>query len=73
MIIGVDSSKFTVFLSLSGVAEYTSNAFTGWNLTYLELMGIVVLIYLFLGLVMEPFGAMLITLLIFALHELSLA
>lgn len=76
MIIGVGASMFTVFLSLSGVAEYISTAVTGWDLTYLELMSIVVLIYLFLGLFMEPFGAMLITLPIFLpvfeLHELSL-
>ncbi|MFM9701183.1 TRAP transporter large permease subunit, partial [Streptomyces europaeiscabiei] len=53
MIIGVGASMFTVFLSLSGVAEYISTAVTGWDLTYLELMSIVVLIYLFLGLFME--------------------
>ncbi|SEG74996.1 TRAP transporter large permease [Marinobacterium lutimaris] len=76
MIIGVGASMFTVFLSLSGVAAYISTAVTGWSLSYLELMLIVVLIYLFLGLFMEPFGAMLVTLPIFLpvfeLYDLSL-
>lgn len=65
LIIGVGASMFTVFLSLSGMAGYISNMVSGWDPTYLQLMLVVVLIYLFLGLFMEPFGAMLVTLPIF--------
>lgn len=65
LIIGVGASMFTVFLSLSGVASLIASSVTGWNPSYLELMMIIVLIYLFLGLFMEPFGAMLITLPVF--------
>ncbi|MFY0663235.1 MAG: TRAP transporter large permease subunit [Natronospirillum sp.] len=76
LIIGVGASMFTVFLSLSGMAGYISQAVSGWDPTYLQLMLVVVLIYLFLGLFMEPFGAMLVTLPIFLpvfeLYDVSL-
>lgn len=76
LIIGVGASMFTVFLSLSGMAGYISQAVSGWDPSYLELMLVVVLIYLFLGLFMEPFGAMLVTLPIFLpvfeLYDVSL-
>lgn len=76
LIIGIGASMFTVFLSLSGVAGYISLAVTGWGPSYLELMLIVVVIYLLLGLFMEPFGAMLITLPVllpvFELYDVSL-
>jgi tripartite ATP-independent transporter DctM subunit len=62
LIIGVGASMFTVFLSLSGLAGFISLLVSGWDPSYLQLMLVVVLIYLFLGLFMEPFGAMLITL-----------
>ncbi|HET8904177.1 MAG TPA: TRAP transporter large permease subunit [Saccharospirillum sp.] len=62
LIIGVGASMFTVFLSLSGLAGSISQLVSGWDPTYLQLMLVVVLIYLFLGLFMEPFGAMLVTL-----------
>ncbi|MEZ5534826.1 MAG: TRAP transporter large permease [Thiolinea sp.] len=65
LIIGIGASMFTVFLSLSGVAGIIAESVGGWELTYLQLMLVVVLIYLFLGLFMEPFGAMLVTLPIF--------
>ncbi|MBB3191954.1 TRAP transporter large permease [Halomonas cerina] len=76
LIIGVGASMFTLFLSLSGVAGFITSAVTGWDPSYLELMLIVVLIYLFLGLFMEPFGAMLVTLPVllpvFELYDVSL-
>lgn len=76
LIIGIGASMFTVFLSLSGVAGYISLAVTGWGPSYLELMLIVVVIYLLLGLFMEPFGAMLVTLPVFLpvfeLYDVSL-
>ncbi|PTY37858.1 C4-dicarboxylate ABC transporter [Saccharospirillum sp. MSK14-1] len=62
LIIGVGATMFTVFLSLSGLAGFISMAVTGWELSFLQLMLVVVLIYLFLGLFMDPFGAMLVTL-----------
>ncbi len=61
----VGATMFTTFLSLSGLTGAISSFVTGWDPTYLQLMLIVVLIYLFLGLFMEPFGAMLVTLPIF--------
>jgi TRAP-type C4-dicarboxylate transport system permease large subunit len=67
---------FTIFLSLSGLAGAISSMVTGWDPSYLQLMLIVVVIYLFLGLFMEPFGAMLVTLPIFLpvfeVYDLSL-
>jgi tripartite ATP-independent transporter DctM subunit len=76
LIIGIGASMFTVFLSLSGVAGYISSAVTGWSPSYLELMLIVVVMYLLLGLFMEPFGAMLVTLPVllpvFELYDVSL-
>jgi tripartite ATP-independent transporter DctM subunit len=61
-IIGVGAVMLTKFLGLSGVAGLISNAVTGFELGYFELMLIIVLIYLLLGMFMEPFGAMLVTL-----------
>ncbi|WLD58483.1 TRAP transporter large permease subunit [Salinispirillum sp. LH 10-3-1] len=76
LIIGVGASMFTIFLSLSGLAGFISQSVSGWDPTYLQLMLVVVLIYLFLGLFMEPFGAMLVTLPIFLpvfeLYDVSL-
>lgn len=61
-IIGVAAVMFTKFLGLSGVAGLISGAVRGSSLGYLELMLIIVIIYLILGMFMEPFGAMLVTL-----------
>lgn len=76
LIIGVGASMFTLFLSLSGLAGYITSAVTGWDPSYLQLMLVVVVIYLFLGLFMEPFGAMLVTLPVllpvFELYDVSL-
>ncbi len=76
LIIGVGASMFTLFLSLSGLAGFITSAVTGWDPTYLQLMLVVVVIYLFLGLFMEPFGAMLVTLPVmlpvFELYDVSL-
>lgn len=76
LIIGIGASMFTLFLSLSGLAGFITSAVTGWELSYLQLMAIVVVIYLILGLFMEPFGAMLVTLPvlvpIFESYDLSL-
>jgi tripartite ATP-independent transporter DctM subunit len=61
-IIGVGAVMFTKFLGLSGVASLISSTVQSADLGYLELMLIIVALYLILGMFMEPFGAMLITL-----------
>ncbi len=61
-IIGVGAVMFTRFLGLSGVAGLISGAVQGFELNYFELMFVIVVIYLILGMFMEPFGAMLVTL-----------
>lgn len=64
-IIGVGAVMFTRFLGLSGVASFISGTVVGMELNYFQLMFVVVLIYLLLGMFLEPFGAMLITLPVF--------
>lgn len=64
-IIGVGAVMFTKFLGLSGVASFISTAVQTYDLSYLQLMFVVVVIYLILGMFMEPFGAMLVTLPVF--------
>lgn len=61
-IIGVGAVMFTRFLGLSGTAGFISSTLTGWDLSYVELMIMIVVLYLILGMFLEPFGAMLITL-----------
>ncbi|WP_432697920.1 TRAP transporter large permease [Marinobacterium sp. YM272] len=76
LIIGIGASMFTLFLSLSGIADVLTSAVSGWDPSYIQLMLVVVVIYLLLGLFMEPFGAMLVTLPvllpIFELYDISL-
>ncbi|WP_193337334.1 TRAP transporter large permease [Devosia beringensis] len=61
-IIGVGAVMFTRFLGLSGVAGLVSGAVQASDLNYVQLMVVIVVIYLVLGMFMEPFGAMLVTL-----------
>ncbi|WP_309083006.1 TRAP transporter large permease subunit [Chelativorans sp.] len=61
-IIGVGAVMFTRFLGLSGAAGFISAAINAWDLNYVELMTMIVILYLILGMFMEPFGAMLVTL-----------
>ncbi|MBX3576691.1 MAG: TRAP transporter large permease subunit [Rhizobiaceae bacterium] len=61
-IVGVGAVMFTKFLGLSGAAGLISNAVAGSDLNYVTLILILVVIYLILGMFMEPFGAMLVTL-----------
>ena len=61
-IIGVGAAMFTRFLGLTGLTNFISSAVSGADLSYLQLMVMVVLLYLVLGMFMEPFGAMLVTL-----------
>ncbi|SPF80229.1 TRAP transporter large permease [Pseudoprimorskyibacter insulae] len=62
LIVGVGASMFTRFLGLTGLSNAVSSAVSGADLSYAHLMLIVVVIYLILGMFMEPFGAMLVTL-----------
>jgi len=61
-IIGVGAAMFTRFLGLTGLSSFISSAVSGADLGYVQLMLIVVVLYLILGMFMEPFGAMLVTL-----------
>ena len=61
-IIGVGAAMFTRFLGLTGLTGAISGVVTGAELSYLQLMLVVVVLYLVLGMFMEPFGALLITL-----------
>lgn len=61
-IIGVGAAMFTRFLGLTGMSGYIASFVSNADFGFLHLMLIVVVIYLILGMFMEPFGAMLITL-----------
>lgn len=61
-IVGVGAVMFTKFLGLSGVATLISGTVQNLDLGYAGLMVVIVALYLVLGMFMEPFGAMLITL-----------
>ena len=61
-VVGAGAVMFTRFLGISGVAGFIAGFVDGIGLSYLELMLVVILIYLVLGMFLEPFGAMLITL-----------
>ena len=61
-IIGVGAAMFTRFLGMTGLSSYISDWVTGADLSYVQLMISVVIIYLILGMFMEPFGAMMVTL-----------
>jgi tripartite ATP-independent transporter DctM subunit len=64
-IIAVGAAMFTRFLGISGLSGFLNSAVAGADLSYAQLMLIIVLIYLVLGTFMEPFGAMLVTLPVF--------
>ena len=64
-IIGVGAAMFTRFLGLTGLSNWLTATVGGMQLGYLELMLVVIVVYLILGMFMEPFGAMLITLPVF--------
>lgn len=62
LMIGVGASMFTRFLGLSGLTGAISTFVNGAELGYYELMLVVVVLYLVLGMFMEPFGALVVTL-----------
>ncbi|MFN7103880.1 MAG: TRAP transporter large permease, partial [Pseudorhizobium sp.] len=61
-IIGIGASMFTRFLGITGLSSFIGSFVAGADLGYVELMTIIVMIYLVLGMFMEPFGALLVTL-----------
>ncbi len=61
-IIGIGASMFTRFLGVTGLSSFIGSFVAGADLGYVELMTIIVVIYLILGMFMEPFGALLVTL-----------
>lgn len=65
LIIGIGAAMFTRFLGLTGLSSFLSSQVQSADLGYVQLMFIIVLIYLLLGMFMEPFGAMLVTLPVF--------
>ncbi len=64
-IIGVGAAMFTRFLGLTGLSNWLTASVGAMQLGYLELILVIVIVYLILGMFMEPFGAMLITLPVF--------
>lgn len=61
-IIGIGAAMFTRFLGITGLSDFIAGYVGDAGLGYFELMLIVVLVYILLGTVMEPFGALLVTL-----------
>ncbi|MCB1334080.1 MAG: TRAP transporter large permease [Roseivivax sp.] len=65
LIIGIGASMFTRFLGITGLSAFISAQVGAADIGYYHLMVIIVVVYLLLGMVMEPFGAMLVTLPVF--------
>lgn len=61
-VIAFGAAMFTRFLGVSGLSGFLSQAVGSADIGYVQLMIVVVLIYLALGMFMEPFGALLVTL-----------
>jgi tripartite ATP-independent transporter DctM subunit len=64
-IVVIGASMLTSFLTLSGIAEAISRAADALEHRPVVLLAVIALVYLFLGMFLEPIGAMLITLPIF--------
>jgi tripartite ATP-independent transporter DctM subunit len=65
LIIGIGAAMFTRFLGLTGLSGFLSSQVQAADIGYVQLMLMIVLVYLLLGMVMEPFGALLVTLPVF--------
>jgi tripartite ATP-independent transporter DctM subunit len=65
LIIGIGASMFTRFLGITGLSGFISAQVSAADIGYYQLMFLIVLVYLALGMVMEPFGALLVTLPVF--------
>ena len=64
-IIGIGAAMFTRFLGITGLSGFISQQVGAAEIGYYQLMLIIVVVYLILGMFMEPFGAMLVTLPVF--------
>ncbi|WP_299031191.1 TRAP transporter large permease [uncultured Sulfitobacter sp.] len=62
LIIAVGASLLTRFLALSGIGDALSDTILGFGVSPLMIMLGIVVIYLVLGMMLEPVGAMLLTL-----------
>lgn len=62
LIIAVGASLLTRFLALSGIGDALSDAILGFGASPLLIMIGIVVVYLILGMMLEPVGAMLLTL-----------
>ncbi len=65
LIIGIAASMFTRFLGITGLSSFISQQVSAADIGYYQLMLMIVIVYLLLGMVMEPFGALLVTLPVF--------
>jgi tripartite ATP-independent transporter DctM subunit len=65
LIIGIGAAMFTRFLGITGLSSFIAGQVGAAEIGYHHLMLVIVIVYLLLGMVMEPFGAMLITLPVF--------
>ena len=65
LVIGIGAMMFTRFLGITGLSAFISAQVGAADISYPALMLMIVIVYLLLGMVMEPFGAMLVTLPVF--------
>lgn len=63
--IGIGAAMFTRFLGITGLSSFLASWVGEADISYVQLMLTITLIYLVLGMFMEPFGALLITLPVF--------
>ncbi|MCJ8520018.1 hypothetical protein ABID21_003015 [Pseudorhizobium tarimense] len=70
--IGIGESMFTRFLGITGLSSFIGSFVADADLGCGKLTTIIVVIYLILGLFMEPFGAMLVTLPVLKSEGISL-
>lgn len=62
MVIAIGASLLTRFLALSGAGDYISSLVIGGDVSLLFTLVAIALVYLLLGMFLEPIGAMLLTL-----------
>lgn len=62
LIIGVGATMFTRFLGITGLSGFVAAAVGSADFGHVGLLAMIALVYLLLGMVMEPIGAMLVTL-----------
>ena len=62
LIIAIGASLLTRFMALSGAGDTIMGFVDGLGLTPLQIIVVIVVVYLLLGMILEPIGAMLLTL-----------